>query len=90
MKKLIALSAAVLTLAAADAAFADGNVNCGVVARAERKPAKDLQALLKAQGWTVRKIQIYNGCYEVYGFDEKDRPVEAFFHPKTLDRVRPN
>ena len=43
--------------------------------------------LLKSKGWVVRKLQMFNGCYEVYGFDEKGRPVEAFFDPKTLARV---
>ena len=38
--------------------------------------------MLKSKGWTVRKIQMFNGCYEVYGFDEKGRPVEAFFDPQ--------
>ena len=89
MKKLIWITAAALSLLAADAALADGNVSCPVTPRAERKPAAELTAMLKKMGWQIRKVQMYNNCYEVYGFDENKKPVEAFFHPKTLDRVRP-
>lgn len=87
MKKLI-WAAAAFTLLSADVALADGNVSCPVTPRAERQPAAKLTAKLKAMGWVVRKVQIYNNCWEVYGFDENKKPVEAFFHPKTLERVR--
>ena len=87
MKTLLCLTVAALSLAAADGAFADGEVSCAAAPRAERKPTSELVQLLKSKGWVVRKLQMFNGCYEVYGFDEKGRPVEAFFDPKTLARV---
>lgn len=88
MRKLIWVGAAALSLLAADVALADGNVSCPAATRAERKPAAELTALLKKRGWVIRKLQMYNNCYEVYGFDENKKPVEAFFDPKTLERVR--
>lgn len=88
MKKLLCLGVVALSLAAADVALADGNVSCAATPRAERKPAAQLTQMLKQQGWSIRKLQIYNNCYEVYGFDDKKKPVEAFFDPRTLDRVR--
>lgn len=87
MKKILCLAVAALSLAAADVALADGNVSCPAATRAERKPTAELVQILKNQGWKIRKLQMFNGCYEVYGFDEKGRPVEAFFDPKTLARV---
>ncbi len=87
MKKLLCLGLAALSLAAADVAFAHGDVSCPAATRAERQPSAQLVALLQSKGWVVRKLQMFNGCYEVYGFDDKGRPVEAFFDPKTLDRV---
>ena len=87
MKKILCLAVAALSLAAADVALADGNVSCPAATRAERKPTAQLVQILKNQGWKIRKLQMFNGCYEVYGFDEKGRPVEAFFDPKTLARV---
>jgi hypothetical protein len=49
----------------------------------------DLQKLLKSKGWSVRDIKIENGCYEVYGFDAESAKVEAFFNPKTFERITP-
>lgn len=87
MKTLI-FAAAALSLLCADAALAHGDVSCPVTPRSERKPAAQLTAKLKSLGWTIRKVQMFNNCYEVYGFDENKKPVEAFFDPRTLERVR--
>ena len=32
-------------------------------------------------------MKITNGCYEVYGKNEKGGNVEVFFHPKTFELV---
>jgi hypothetical protein len=87
MKKLLCLAIAASALMIADAALAHGPVSCPASTRAERKPTAQLTKQLKDSGWQIRKLQIYNNCYEVYGFDEKGRPVEAFFDPRTLARI---
>jgi hypothetical protein len=69
-----------------NAAWSHGDVTCKVP-KTEWRPSVELQRELKKQGWTVRKIQVENGCYEVYGFDEKDKRVEAWFDPKSFARV---
>lgn len=69
------------------AASAHGDVEC-TAPKAEWRRSVDLQAKLKKDGWKVRRIQVFNGCYEVYGFDERDQRVEAFFDPKTFERVQ--
>jgi hypothetical protein len=89
MKKILCLSVAAFALAGADVALANGNVSCDPVPRAERKPAAALTKMLKGQGWAIRKLQIFNNCYEVYGFDDKGRPVEAYFETRNLTRVIP-
>lgn len=80
---------ALLLLSTAGAAFAHGNVSCPAVPKEEKKPQMALQRKLEAEGWKVRKVQNYNNCYEVYGFDDKGQKAEAFFHAKTLERVMP-
>lgn len=88
-KSIVASLVLVSALAAGVAAIpaqAHGDVSC-TVPRKERQPSVKLQRDLRAAGWNVKKIQIYNGCYEVYGFDEAGNSVEAFFHPKTLERI---
>ena len=85
MKTLIALALAFT----ASAAFAHGNVNCPAMPKEEKKPQMELQRKLEGEGWKVRKVQNYSGCYEVYGFDGEGKKAEAFFHPKTFERVYP-
>ena len=70
-------------------AFAHGDVKCDSPNKAEWQPQMTLQAKLVNEGWKVRKVQIYNGCYEVYGFDAQGAKAEAFFDPKTFERVMP-
>jgi hypothetical protein len=73
----------------AGSAFAHGNVSCPAVPKEEKKPQMELQRKLEAEGWKVRQVKNYNGCYEVYGFDEKGQKAEVFFNPKTFERVQP-
>lgn len=78
----------VLGLAAASA-WADGNVSCSEP-KEGWQPRVQLQKVLKGEGWAVRDIRITNGCYEVYGFDASKARVEAFFNPRTFERVWPD
>ena len=80
--------AALLAILAPASAWAHGDVSC-TEPRADWKARVELQKKLKGAGWTVRDIRITNGCYEVYGFDQKDAKVEAFFNPRTFERVVP-
>jgi hypothetical protein len=86
MKRLLVTA---LLAAFAGASFAHGNVSCPVVPKEEMKGQMELQKKLESEGWKVRKVQNYNGCYEVYGFDGQGKKAEAFFHPKTFERVYP-
>ena len=62
-------------------------VRCEPRTKEELRPQMELQRLLVAQGWRVRQIKTFNGCYEVYGFDEKGQRTEAFFDPKTFEKI---
>ena len=73
----------------ASAALAHGSVSCPAMPKEEKKPQMELQKKLEGEGWKVRKVQNYNGCYEVYGFDGAGKKAEAFFNPKTFERVYP-
>jgi len=76
-----------LLAAASSAALAHGNVECPAMPKEEKKPQMELQRKLEGEGWRVRQVKNYNGCYEVYGFDGKGRKAEAFFNPKSFERV---
>ena len=80
--------AALLTAGAAPAQFVNHDtVKCEGIAKDEMKPQMELQRKLVGEGWKVRQVKTFNGCYEVYGFDAKGQRVEAFFDPKTFDKI---
>ena len=61
---------------------------CEPIPKAEWRSQAELEKKLVDGGWKqVRRVKIENGCYEVYGVDEKGAKAEVFFNPKTLERV---
>ncbi|MEJ6781451.1 PepSY domain-containing protein [Aminobacter sp. Piv2-1] len=53
----------------------------------EWQPREALEAKLKSDGWQVRSIKTEDGCYEAYAIDAAGKKVEAYFNPKSLERV---
>lgn len=84
--KLLAITAAALCSVSA-AALAQHAEKCEAIPKEEWKPQAELERKLTNQGWKISRVKITNGCYEVYGRDEKNNRVETFFHPKTFDVV---
>jgi hypothetical protein len=85
MKPILTLTSLVLCMAAGSA-YAHGDFKCDVP-KAEWKPQMELQRKLTGEGWRVRQVKVDNGCYEVYGFDEKGNRMEVYFNPKTFEKV---
>jgi hypothetical protein len=82
-RSLITL-AALAVLASSGAAWAQHAEQCEPLAKEEWKPQAELERRLTDRGWKISRVKITNGCYEVYGRDEKNNKVETFFHPKTF------
>lgn len=84
----VALLATLFQAGAASAQYVDHDkIRCEPVPQQETRTQMELQRKLVADGWKVRQVKSFNGCYEVYGFDEKGQRVEAFFHPGTFEKV---
>ena len=62
-------------------------VKCEPIPKEEMKPQMELQRKLISEGWKVRQVKNFNGCYEVYGFNSTGKRVEAFFNPKTFVKI---
>ncbi len=43
-----------------------------------------LRQMLEAEGWTVHRIKVDEGCYEVKGFDQNGNKVKAEYFPSSL------
>jgi hypothetical protein len=85
---LLAAASMLAVAGPAAAQFVDHDtVRCEPVPKADMKPQMDLQRKLVSEGWKVRQIKNFNGCYEVYGFDGTGKRTEAFFNPKTFEKV---
>ena len=79
MKKLAAFS--ILAGLAAGPVLADDEC---FVSMADWQPREAVEALAVEQGWTIGRIKIDDGCYEVKGRDADGREIELTLHPATL------
>ncbi|MGF7159872.1 hypothetical protein FHS85_001491 [Rhodoligotrophos appendicifer] len=78
----------ILTIFALVAAFPVGGAMADdecFVPMADWKPREAVAALATEQGWTVRRIKIDDGCYELDGTDAQGQRIEATIHPATLE-----
>ena len=77
-------SLAILTLGALlGAAPALADDDC-LVPMADWQPREAVARLAAEKGWTVRRIKIDDGCYEIKGSDAEGRQIEVTVHPATL------
>lgn len=84
MKKTLT-TFAFLTILSASAAFADDD-DC-FVPMANWQPREVVAQMARGNGWTVRRIKIDDGCYEIDGRDAQGRQIEVTVHPQTLSVI---
>ena len=70
-------------LAALPAGAALADEDC-FVPMADWQPRDAVARLAAENGWTVRRIKIDDGCYEIDGADGEGRRIEVTVHPGTL------
>lgn len=83
MRKTLTILAFAAALPAG-AALADDDC---FVPMADWQPRSAVEALALEKGWTVRRIKIDDGCYEVDGTDAAGKAIEVKLHPGTLQPV---
>lgn len=57
------------------------------VPMADWQPREAVARMAAENGWTVRRIKIDDGCYEIDGRDAQGRRVEVTVHPATLQVI---
>ena len=57
------------------------------VPMADWQPRAAVADMAREKGWTVRRIKIDDGCYEIDGTDEAGQRFEATVHPSTLQVI---
>lgn len=82
--RILFVSTTLIAVTLSGAALAGERCN---VPASEWQTRDALQTKLTASGWDVRSIKTEDGCYEAYAIDADGKRVEAYFDPKTLDRL---
>ena len=77
MLAFLAVSTAGATLAGDDC----------LVPMTDWQPREAVAGLAEDNGWTVRRIKIDAGCYEIDGGDAEGRRIEVTVHPATLQVI---
>ena len=80
----LAALAALALLLTSPAAYADTDCSDPI---AEWKPRELLRQQAEQRGWTVRRIKVDDGCYELRGVDRMGNKVKAKYGPASL-RIR--
>ena len=57
------------------------------VPMADWQPREAVAQYAKDKGWTLRRIKIDDGCYEIDGRDAQGRRIEVTIHPATLEVI---
>jgi len=57
------------------------------VPMADWQPRDAVARLAEENGWTVRRIKIDDGCYEIDGRDAEGHRIEVTVHPGTLEVI---
>lgn len=73
--------AALAILLASGAAHADTDCNDPP---GDWKPREELRRQVEMRGWTVQRIKVDDGCYEVRGNDRHGNKVKAKYSPASL------
>jgi len=86
MKATVLIAAILLGALVPGMAVADDD-DCSVP-MAQWQPREAVEQMAKARGWTVGRIKIDDGCYEIRGQDENGRAIEAKVDPASLSVIR--
>lgn len=84
MKRAITILGIVAVFAAGPALARD---RC-TAPMAEWQPREAVLGLAQENGWTVRRIKIDDGCYELDGTDSEGRRIEVKLDPATLRVIK--
>lgn len=81
MKRSILAAVALASIILGSSALADDDC---VDPIADWQPREVLRQQLEQQGWTVKRIKVEDGCYEVRGIDGAGNKFKAKYAPASL------
>ncbi len=84
MKKTLTMLTFLAALSAGSAVADDDDC---FVPMADWQPREAVAQMAADNGWTVRRIKIDDGCYEIQGRNAEGRRIEVTIHPQTLQVI---
>lgn len=85
MKTTLLTAAILLAVLGPGMAMADDECN---VPMAKWQPREAVEQMARTHGWTVRRIKIDDGCYEIKGEDGSGRAIKVKLDPGSLAVIR--
>lgn len=82
--RTLAALAGLVMLGASGVAYADTDCDDPIT---EWKSREILRQQVEQRGWTVQRIKVDDGCYEVRGIDRRGNKIKAKYAPASL-RIR--
>lgn len=85
MRRAALIAVAMLGVLVPGAAMADDDCT---VPMAQWQPREAVAEMAKGRGWTVTRIRVDDGCYQIRGQDENGRAFKAKIDPGSLAVIR--
>ncbi len=82
MKKPLLLMSALAVVSVGTLVWADDD-DC-FVPMSKWQTREAVRSMAAEQGWSVRRVKIDDGCYEIKGHDQSGREIEVKINPETL------
>ncbi len=82
MKKPLLLMSALAVVSVGTLVWADDD-DC-FVPMSKWQTRDAVRSMAAEQGWSVRRVKIDDGCYEIKGHDQSGREIEVKVDPETL------
>lgn len=87
MRKTILTSLFAATTLLAGAGISMATEECGMTNKADWMSIEAISAKAAEMGYDVRKVEVDDGCYEVYGIKDGVK-TEVYFHPVSAEVVK--
>lgn len=89
MNKAISIGVLGAILLAAAPAMASDSARCGNAPRAQWLPEATIISKVTDLGYSITRVKVDDGCYEIKGTDKNGAKVELYVDPATGEVVKP-